>query len=275
MPSAGDRPDRASVSRGYASCRFGQIHFRECRPSETLQPPLFCLHHVPNSGQIFESILPHLALDRCVYALDLPGFGMSDAAPNPQTIDDYALAIADAIGALGHRRATIDMLGYHTGAAVASQLALDPSLQIRRVVLAAVPVFSADERASFGAQTPIPFDEHGDWAKEEWRRSWQWRGSSQSRDSVLRTYAEKMRPGARERGARAIVNFDMAAALQQITQPLMIMRPKDDLWEATGRAIALRPDARCIELAEFGHGLWEAAPARLAGLIEEFLNAEP
>jgi pimeloyl-ACP methyl ester carboxylesterase len=271
----GDRLDQPGVLRGYVPCRFGQIHFRECRPSETCKPPLFCLHHVPNSGQIFEKLLPYLAVDRCVYALDLPGFGMSDAAPDPQTVDDYALTIGDALTALGYREAAIAVLGYHTGAAVAAQLALDTSLQVRRVVLAAVPVFSDDERASFGAQTPIPFDEHGEWAREEWRRSWQWRGPLQSRDSVLRTYAEKMRPGARERGAKAIVNYDMAAALPQITQPLMIMRPKDDLWEATGRAIALRPDARCIELAEFGHGLWEAAPEHLAGVIKEFLNVEP
>jgi pimeloyl-ACP methyl ester carboxylesterase len=81
MPLAGDRLNRDSVSRGYAPCRFGQIHFRECRPSETCKLPLFCLHHVPNSGQIFEAVLPYLARDRCVYALDLPGFGMSDAAP--------------------------------------------------------------------------------------------------------------------------------------------------------------------------------------------------
>jgi len=219
--------------------------------------------------------MPLLAVDRDVYALDLPGFGMSDPAPDPQNIEHYALAIIDAITALGYGKVGIDVLGYHTGAAVATQLALDSSLQIRRVILAAVPVFSADERASFGAQTPIPFDEHGDWAREEWRRSWHWRGPTQSRDSVLRTYAEKMRPGARERGARAIVNYEMTAALSQIKQPLMIMRPKDDLWEATGRAIALRQDARTIELAELAHGMWEAAPERLASLIEEFLGAEP
>ncbi|MFM8518086.1 MAG: alpha/beta fold hydrolase [Nevskiaceae bacterium] len=275
MPAAVDRRDLHSVSRGYAPCRFGQIHFRVCRAIEPRKPPLFCLHHVPNSGQIFEPVLPYLAMGRDVYALDLPGFGMSDPAPDPQAIGHYALAIADAITALGHANDALDVLGYHTGAAVATQLALDPSLRIRRVVLTAVPVFSAEERASFGAQTPIPFDEQGEWAREEWRRSWHWRGPMQSRDSVLRTYAEKMRPGARERGARAIVSFDMGAALQQIRQPLMLMRPHDDLWEATGRAMALRADARHIELAEFAHGLWEADPERLASVIEDFLDATP
>ena len=80
----------------------------------------------------------------------VPESGMSDAAPDPQTIEDYALTVVDALTALGYRGAAIDVLGYHTGAAVAAHLALDTSLQVRRVVLAAVPVFSDDERASFG-----------------------------------------------------------------------------------------------------------------------------
>jgi pimeloyl-ACP methyl ester carboxylesterase len=160
-----NRIGRPEISRGYAPCRFGQIHFRQCSGSETRWPPLICLHHIPNSGQIFEPVLPSLASGRRVYALDLPGFGMSDPAPDPQTIDDYALAIADAIVALGHGHNDIDLLGYHTGAAVATQLALDQRLTIRRILLAAVPVLTPSERASFGAQAPIAFDEQGNWAR--------------------------------------------------------------------------------------------------------------
>lgn len=264
--------DRPIISRGYAPCRFGQIHFRESSATEQLGSPLICLHHVPNSGQIFEPVLPSLASGRRVYALDLPGFGMSDPAPDPQTIDDYALAIADAIVALGHGHNDIDLLGYHTGAAVATQLALDDRLKIRRIVLAAVPVLTASERASFGAQTPIAFDEQGEWAREEWLRSWQWRGPAQSVQSVLRTFAEKMRPGARERGAHAIMRYDMTTALQGLTQPLMILRPRDDLWDATARASELRADARSVALPDLGHGMWEAAPEQLTALIEDFLR---
>jgi hypothetical protein len=89
-----------------------------------------------------------------------------------------------------------------------------------------VPVFTETERARFGALPPIPFDEEGDWAREEWRRSWRWRGPGQTRADVLRTYAEKMRPGARERGATAIAAYDMAGALRAVRQPLLIVRPE-------------------------------------------------
>jgi pimeloyl-ACP methyl ester carboxylesterase len=113
----------------------------------------------------------------------------------------------DGIAALEVKR-PIDLIGYHTGAAIAVALATRGRLAIRRIMLVAVPVFSEAERASFGALSPIAFDEAGDWAREEWRRSWRWRSPGQSRSSVLRGFAEKMRPGARERGATAIAAYD-------------------------------------------------------------------
>jgi pimeloyl-ACP methyl ester carboxylesterase len=227
---------------------------------------------VPNSSQIYTEFLPLVAADRPAMAFDTPGYGMSDPAPDPQTIGAYADAVEDGLAALS-LAGPVDLLGYHTGAAIAAELATRGRWAVRRVMLVAVPVFSEVERASFGALPPIQFDEEGDWAREEWRRSWRWRGPGQQRASVLRTFAEKMRPGARERGAIAIAGYDMARAVSRIRQPLMIARPKDDLWEATARARTLRPDAAYAELPELGHGLWEVAPERMAALARRFLDA--
>lgn len=259
------------LRRGYASASHGQIHYRAV--GEGRRPPLLCFHHVPNSGQIFERVAPALANGRRVVILDTPGYGMSDPLPDPQRIDAYAQALAEAAASLGLAGRPVDLLGYHTGAAIACEIALSGGLRVRRLALCAVPVFSAEERASFGAQTPIPFDEDGDWAREEWRRSWRWRGPGQTREMVLRTYAEKMRPGARERGAAAIAAYDMADALARVRQPMMILRPRDDLWEATGRAMALRPDAPAEELPDLGHGLWDVASDQMSGVIDGFLRA--
>ena len=258
------------VERGYARCRFGQLHLRRAG-SGRRRPPLLCFHQVPNSGQIYTDFLPLIATDRLAVAFDSPGYGMSDASPDPQTIGAYADAMEDAVASL-RLGGAVDLIGYHTGAAIAAELASRRRLPVRRVMLVAVPVFTDAERASFGALPPIPFDEDGDWAREEWRRSWRWRGPGQSRASVLRTYAEKMRPGARERGATAIAAYDMARALAGLRQPLMIVRPRDDLWDATARARTLRPDAAYVELPDVGHGLWEVAAARMATLARGFFD---
>lgn len=259
--------DLPLATRDYVPCRFGQLHLRRAG-WQTDRASLACFHQVPNSGQIFAPVLPLVATDRLALAIDTPGYGMSDPAPDPQTIAAYADAIADGLAALD--LGAIDLVGYHTGAAIAAELAKRLGNRVRRIMLIAVPVFTPEERARFGALPPIPWDEAGDWAREEWRRSWTWRGPGQTREDVLRTYAEKMRPGARERGATAIAAYDMAGALALIDKPLMIVRPRDDLWEATARARALRPDADYAELPDLGHGLWSVAPERMAALLRGF-----
>jgi pimeloyl-ACP methyl ester carboxylesterase len=110
----------AASERGYVRCRFGQLHVRRAG-RRSARPPLLMFHQVPNSGQIFEPVLPLLSADRLVLAPDTPGYGMSDPAPDPQTIGAYADAMGDAIAALKLGR--VDLVGYHTGAAIAAELA--------------------------------------------------------------------------------------------------------------------------------------------------------
>ena len=160
------------------------------------------LHHVPNSGQVFAPVMPLLADRRRVIAIDMPGFGMSDPVPDPQTIERYAEVIGKALRDSAGEQ--IDIVGYHTGAAVAAVLANAGIVSVRRVAMIAVPVLTDAERAHFAALPPIPFDEAGEWARAEWQRSWTWRGPGQSIDDLLRSFAEKMRPNARRVGAAAI-----------------------------------------------------------------------
>ena len=271
LPVAGTAASGSpTVERGYAPTRFGQVHFRRAGRSRAC-PPLLFFHQVPNSGQIFTPVLGPMARNRRCFAFDTPGYGMSDLVPDPQTIAAYADALTEAIVSLG-LRGPVDLLGYHTGAAIAAELANRGQVAVRRVMLVSVPVFDDAQRASLGALTPIPFDEGGEWARAEWQRSWQWRGPGQRRDSVLRSFAEKMRPGARERGAQAIARYDMAGALVRIRQPLMLVRVHDDLWEASARALALRREVLSLEMPGYGHGLWDVATEPMVAAMQGFFG---
>lgn len=264
-------PEDPRPARGYIDADGLQIHYRCAAPppEHRIRPPVVLFHLSPNSSQVFSALLPLLGRDRVAVALDTPGYGMSDPVPEPQTIERYARVLARALATVPNGERGLDVVGYHTGAAIALELArLRPGL-LRRAALVAVPVLTAQERARGAALPPIPFDEEGDWAREEWRRSWRWRGPGQSRASVLATFAEKLRPGVRELGARAVLAHDTAAALTAAELPLLIVRPRDDLWEATARARQLRPDAAYVELPQYGHGLFHAAP----GVMDETLRA--
>lgn len=267
--------DHNPVKRGYVDSRFGQIHYRMVRPASKQQqsPPLFALHLSPNSGQVFSSFLPLIGADRIAMAPDYPGYGMSDAIEGEQRIEDYALAMIDALERLGFE-GPVDLLGYHTGAAVALEMArINPDL-VRKIILVAVPLLTKEERAAGAALPKIPFDTEGEFAKKEWQSSWRWRGPGQSEQSVFATFSEKMRPGARERGAQAILAYDIEPVLREAVHPLMIVRVKDDLWAPTLRARDLRPDAKYKELEGYGHGLFHAAPALMDGLVRSFLKGD-
>lgn len=263
----------AAVQRGYVPTRFGQVHYRHAaatKGSAQALAPLLCFHQVPNASHVFARFLVEASAERDVYAIDTPGFGMSDAIAGEQRSVDYAAAMVDAMDALG--LAQVDLLGYHTGAAIATALASRHPERVRRIVLVAVPLLTDEERQASAALPPIAFDAEGAHVLEEWQRSVRWAGPGQDFHSIARSFHAKMRPGARERGPQAILAYDMTADLHGLAHPVMIMRPRDDLWEATARVKALLPEVPWVDLPDYGHGLFEVAPAMMHELTRDFLG---
>jgi pimeloyl-ACP methyl ester carboxylesterase len=61
--------------------------------------------------------------------------------------------------------------------------------------------------------------------------------------------------------------------LPLLRQPVMVLRPRDELWESTARAEALlRGDARRIDLPNAGPGVLESATGEVVGYLREFLD---
>lgn len=269
--SNGDAHMEDKLHRGYSQSRFGQIHYRAVNPASAKFSPVMALHLSPNSSQVFSDFLPLIGADRRVIAPDYPGYGMSDAIEGEQTISDYARAMLDVIENQ-NLSTPVDLVGYHTGAGVALEMARQAPDMIGRIVLVAVPVLTKEEREAGAALPRIAFDLEGEFAKKEWQSSWKWRGPGQDKTSVLATFGEKFRPGARERGAQAILAYDLIPVLEKAAHPMMIVRVKDDLWEPSRRAHEMRPDAAYAELPEYGHGLFHVAPEQMRDLITGFLD---
>jgi hypothetical protein len=60
--------------------------------------------------------------------------------------------------------------------------------------------------------------------------------------------------------------------LSLITQQVLLIRPRDELWDATLRAREVLPKARCIDFSEQGAALFEAAPELVADGVRDFLR---
>ena len=124
--------------RAYFDCRFGQLHVRTAFPATggfDEQVTLFCLHADQSSSRAFARFLPEIGEARSVYAPDLPGLGESDPSPGA-SVAEAAGAISDLADDLRLRQ--IDLLGIHSGARVALDLAAARPTLVRRLVLAGV-----------------------------------------------------------------------------------------------------------------------------------------
>jgi len=266
-----------NLRRMYVDCRYGQLHLRSAFPSNggfDELTPLICLHQSPMSSRVFRRFLELMGSDRSVYAPDTPGFGESDPPPSRPLISDYAGAICDFMDHMRLRE--VDLLGYHTGSAIAAEVAIARPRQVRRVTMVAVPAFDDAERGAF-RQTPwpVPVREDGTHLAEEWRRSLRWRGPGVTLEQLADGFADKLRNGAHAWwGAAAAVEYDAGSRLPQITQPVLVLRPNDDLWDITPRAQPLLGNAHFVDLPEYGFGLFEVAPEVVAGHVRAFLDAE-
>jgi pimeloyl-ACP methyl ester carboxylesterase len=139
-PTSPDKTVR--TRRAYFDCRFGQLHVRTAFPATggfDEQATLICLHSDENSSRMFARFLPQIAAVRSVYAPDLPGRGESDPSPS-SSVADAAAAISDLANDL--RLKQIDLLGVHSGTAVALDLAATRPGLVRRLVLVGIPAAS-------------------------------------------------------------------------------------------------------------------------------------
>jgi pimeloyl-ACP methyl ester carboxylesterase len=263
------------MRRTYFESRFGQLHVHGAMPGGggfDEATTLVCFHQSPMSGRVFQPLLEIMGRDRSVYAPDTPGFGESDPPPAKPAIADYAAAMVDFLDQMRFRK--IDLLGLHTGALIAAEVALLRPDLVRRIVMIGVPVLSDEECDAFRrAPWPVPMAEDGSHVLKEWQRSLEWRGPGVSLEALTRGFAEKLRNGPQAWwGASAVMEYPTRERLSQLKPPVLVLRPKDDLWEATLRAKGVLRDARIVDLPQYGHGLFDAAPQAVVDAIAEFVR---
>ncbi len=233
---------------------------------------LVCFHQSPMSGRVFRPLLEIMGRDRSVYAPDTPGFGESDPPATKPAIADYAGAMLGFLDQMRFRK--VDLLGYHTGSLIATEVALARPDLVRRIVMVAVPVLSDEERAAFRQSPwPVPVAEDGSHLVQEWQCSLQWRGPGVTLEQLSRGFAEKLRNGPQAWwGASAVMDYPTRERLAELKAPVLVLRPKDDLYEATLRVKGVLRDARLVDLPQYGHGLFDVAPQLVVDTIADFVR---
>lgn len=268
-------PVTVHLRKMYVDCRYGQLHVHTAFPSSggfDELVPLVCIHPAPLSGRMFRSLLPDLGQDRSVYAPDLPGCGESDAPEAAPSIADYAAAVGDLLDSLRLRQ--VDLLGYQTGSLAAAELAIARPEQVRRVLLAGTPVFDARERETFNARPwPARARDDGSHLVEEWQRIRRSRGVHATVARLGEDLAAALRAGdAASWGTAAAANYAAGERLPLVRQPVLLLRPRDEFWDMTGRGEALLREVRRVDLPEQNGGLFDTGSVEVARYAREFLD---
>lgn len=262
---------------GYADGPWGQIHFRSVAPAQRgTRPPLLCLHASPLSGIVYDNWLREIGRDRLALAPDTPGYGGSATPPQRPAIGDFAEAMLRFLDELGLGQ--VDVMGYHTGALTSVELARRHPARVRHVVMISAPMFTAEEltrlRASSGAPAPA-FDVALERTVANWRREGRGMFRDASDDRVIDMRLDSLRRFRTANwGFLAAFDYDLAEALPQLRQPVLVLNPEDDLWTMTPRVKPLlNARSRIHDLPGWTHGHLDAHTAEMATIVRGFLDA--
>lgn len=139
------------MRHGFADTRFGQVHYVE----EGAGDPVLLLHQTPRSSDEYRDVLPVLGRRFRAIAPDTPGFGLSDGPSGPWSIELFAAGVLDLCDALGLAR--VALVGHHTGAVVATEIAAAAPERVRALVVSGMPYVDAARRHRVATGRP-PID---------------------------------------------------------------------------------------------------------------------
>jgi pimeloyl-ACP methyl ester carboxylesterase len=230
-------PASPRLRRAYFESRYGQLHVHNAIPAGggfDEQTTLLCLHSSSATGRSFLEISRILGKTRSVYSPDTPGCGESDAPPKALNIAGYAESIGDFIDSMRFR--SIDLLGVHSGAAVAAELAIARPKLVRRIVMIGAPVLDESERKSWRDLSPPEGLSQG----ALWARA-------------------------------AVIDWKAETRLPLIKQALLVLRPKDNFWEGGGRVSKYVAGAKIVDMPDQDKRLLENQPALVAKHVVPFL----
>lgn len=235
------------------------------------------LHQTPRSWNEYREVLPLLGRRRRTVAIDMIGFGDSSALPwGDDSIGRWAEVALEALDALRVERA--HLVGHHTGAVVATEMAVLAPERARSLVLSSAPFDDAQTRAAHLEAGPIvdnvtPHPD-GSHVSELWRTRAPF--YPEDRVDLLEAFvidALKAGPRAAE-GHQVVARYDMQAAVTGLRCPVLLIGATDDpyAYPSLEPMRAALPEAQ-VEVIPGGMvPLPDQLPEEFAAAVERFLD---
>jgi pimeloyl-ACP methyl ester carboxylesterase len=239
--------------------------------------PVLLLHQTPRSADEYRDVIPLLARQHRVVAMDTIGYGDSYKPAGASGIADYAAGALALLDALAIRRTAV--VGHHTGAVIGIELAAAHPERVARLVLSASPFIDAEDRARRAERPPIDqveIAEDGAHLVELWRRRRAFYPADRP-DLLHRYVLDALRAGPKaEEGHRACHAYRMEETIGRIRCPTLVVCGTEDPFSYPRMALVARaiPGARTRAIPGGTVAMVDQMPEAFAAAILPFLRGE-
>lgn len=235
--------------------------------------PVLALHGWGGSIRSFWPVAERLStVGYAVHLLDLPGFGQTEAPPEPWSVADYARFVLSYLDAANLPR--VALLGHSFGGRIGLVLAAQHPERVSRMVLA----------NSAGLRTPPSLRQqlrHG--AARLIRHSLDLLGLTSTRERLQafynRRYASQdyLNAGPLRETFLRIISEDLTSYAAQVQAPTVLIWGDRDtdtpLWQGR-RLEQVMPDAGLVVFAGAGHFSYLERLNEYLRIVEHFLSKE-
>jgi len=257
------------LKRSFVETKLGQVHVVEA--GEGPGAPLVLLHQTPRSVDEFAEVQPLLARTRRTLAVDTPGYGCSDPVPGQPSVEQYAEAVIAALDARAIERAIL--VGHHTGAIIAVEMAAAFPRRVERVVLSGPVYTDAAGRAEL-----LPFFKQwrthadGSHLKDKWDRMYGWLPNP---PLTQRITLDIFRAGeTSEQGHFAVAAYRMEERLPLVRCPALLLFCARDPFTSPKRAEPFRRAFHPCREVSIDAGVFAAneKPQEFADAVLAYVN---
>lgn len=259
-------------------------------------PALLLVHGWPETWYAWRHLMPSLARDFTVVAVDQRGIGLSDKPAGGYDTGTQARDLIGLMDALGHD--TFAVVGHDTGFAISYALAADHPERVERVALLEIPGSPGTVQAP-PLFLPAPLNDRL-WhlgfnridglnellvaGREDAFYRWEFDAAAKPLDDeTIGYYVRTLSNPDSLRGSfgwyRAIdetIAQDEERKNTPLTMPVMAIGGERSFGELVGNAVsAVAPHVQSVVIPDTGHFLAEESPEELLAALTPFLTAKP
>lgn len=260
------------MKRAYIDTPAGQVHYRMQGAGESL----LLLHQAKTSSDEYVLMIPILAKNHQVIAMDTLGYGNSDApAKAHPSVEDYAQNVVDFLNALGISRVSI--FGHLTGAGIAVEVAAANPEMVNKLILSSCPFYTPDERKARLEDpkfSPLEIKKDGSHLMKLWSR-YPALAPLASVELWQRSLVNYFLAGTRAEDVhQALFRYEMEKRLPLIKSPTLLIygakAPMSNKLEVTEKAIPSCKGTKFIE--DVDAFIFYEKPEEMAKITLDFLQ---